>query len=86
MNRPIYQKPPLQRIEQLRQVIITKGEGRIHVTDVRPPHWTSYIWDPNDGREGRWWVHEKGTGTHCDCARELVPPNIREMAIFAKTW
>lgn len=68
------------------QLWITRGEGRVHITEVEPGLWREYVYTEGFAAIGNWYQRHSLDCEPRPCAAHDVPPRLREAARFALTW
>jgi len=76
----------LGRAEKPYQLMITKGEGKIFVTEIWPDQWRGWRYTPRSGTDGGWAMHLPGAGCYLHCDAYDAPENVRKMVKLALTW
>lgn len=83
---PVVDTGILQRVEKPYQIMVTKGEGRIFVTEIWPDKWRAWRYDPSAAVGGGWASHIQGTGCYFHCDAHDAPEQVRSLVQMALSW
>lgn len=68
------------------QHMVTRENGRIHVTECMPGTYVAYVYEMRPGREPFWTMHRKELPLPALIAEHHVPERVRRMCDYAKSW